>query len=197
MSEIEDARKLEPEERVRRLKELEEERRREIEEAEALIRDSVREINEAEEKRHAPIRQVTADDISQLITVEEKRIFKTARFADAANGHREEETKEQHEMHNLEGVAEEEARNKAQLTHAPIYGKALEEARKGVDYSARMTATGERLEQKEGIHQIYSSRSVTGEAAAEPQNSYAKGAVEERTSGMYARKKEKRAEFAL
>lgn len=195
MSEIEDAKKLEPEERLRRLKELEEERKREIEEAEALIRDSVREISEAEEKRHAPIKQVTADGLSQLVTAEEKSIFKTARFEDAANGRHEEETREQHEAHNLEGVAEEEARNKEQLSHAPIYGKALEEARKGIDYSARMTATGERLEQKESIHEIYSSRSVTGEAEG-PQNSYARGAVEERTSGMYARKKEKRAEFA-
>lgn len=195
MSEIEDAKKLEPEERLRRLKELEEERKREIEEAEALIRDSFREISEAEERKHAPIKQVTADDISQLLTVEEKRMFKTARFADSSNGRHKEETKEQHEMHNLEGVAEEEARNKEQLSHAPIYGKALEEARKGIDYSARMTATGERIEQKESIHEIYSSRSVTGESE-EPQNTYVRGAVEERTSGMYARKKEKRAEFA-
>lgn len=180
---------------MRRLKEIEEERKREIEEAEALIRDSVREISEAEEKRHAPIKQVTADDISQLITVEEKRIFKTARFADSAERQHGEETREQHEMHNLEGVAEEEARNKEQLSHAPIYGRALEEARQGIDYSAKVTATGEQIEQKEGIHEIYSSRSVTGETA-EPQRTYSRGAVEERTSGMYARKKEKRAEFA-
>ena len=57
-----------------------------------------------------------------------------------------------------------------------------------------MTATGERLEQKEGMHEIYSSQSVTGEAA-EPQRNYARGAVEERTSGLYGRKKEKAVEF--
>ncbi len=193
MGEIEDARKLEPEERLRRLREIEEERKREIEEAEALIRDSVREISEAEEKRHVPIKQVAAEDISQLITSEEKRMFRTARFADSA-GHHEEETPEQHGMHNLEGVAEEEARNKQELSHAPVYGKALEEARKGIDYSARMTATGERLEQREGLHEIYSSRSVTGESA-EPQKTYSRGAVEERTSGLYGRKKEKPVEW--
>ncbi len=179
---------------MRRLKEIEEERKREIEEAEALIRDSVREISEAEEKRHVPIKQVAADDISQLITAEEKRMFRTARFEDSAGMRHEEETPEQHGMHNLEGVAEEEARNKLEPSHAPVYGKALEDARKGIDYSARMTATGELLEQKEGLHEIYSSRSVTGESA-EPQRNYARGAVEERTSGLYGRKKEKPVEF--
>ncbi len=194
MSEIEEVRKLEPEERVKRLKEIEVERKREIEEAEALIRDSVREINESEEKKHVPIKQVAAEDISQLITAEEKRMFRTARFADASGEHHEEETREQHGMHNLEGVAEEEARNKQEPSHAPVYGKALEDARKGIDYSSRMTATGERLEQKEGVHEIYSSQSVTGESA-EQQRNYARGAVEERTSGLYGRKKEKPAEF--
>ncbi len=194
MSDIDEIKKLDPEARLKRLKEVEDERKREIEEAEALIRDSVREINEAEEKRHVPIKQVTADDISQLVTAEEKSIFNTARFSGSAGEHHKEETKEQHKMHNLEGVAEEETRNKQELSHAPVYGRALEEARKGIDYGARMTATGEQLEHKEGVHEIYGSRSVTGEAA-EPQRNYARGAVEERTSGLYGRKKEKPVEW--
>ncbi len=194
MSEIEDIKKLEPEERLRRLKEIEAERKREIEEAESLIRDSVREISEAEEKRHVPIKQVAAEDISQLVTAEEKSMFKTARFANSAEVSHEGETRAQHEVHNLEGLAEEEARNKQELGHAPIYGKALEEARKGIDYSAKMTATGERIEQKEGMSEIYGSQSVTGEAT-EQQGNYARGAIEERTSGLYGRKKEKPIEW--
>ena len=44
MTELDDVKGLEPEERIRRLKQIEDERKREIEEAEALIRNSMREI---------------------------------------------------------------------------------------------------------------------------------------------------------
>ena len=51
MSDIEEIRKLEPEERIRRLKEVEEGRKKEIEEAETLIRDSMLELEDTAEKK--------------------------------------------------------------------------------------------------------------------------------------------------
>jgi len=188
MAGIEEIKKLDPEERIKALKKVEDERKQEIEEAESLIRDSMREIKDASDKRHAPIKEVTAHDISQLLTVEEKRMFKTARFEDSSEEKTEEA--EQKGMPNLEEVAEEEAKNKKELTHAPIYGKAIEKARESVDYSAKTTATGERVEQREGVQEIYSSKSVTGESG-KPQEMYGNkesGSI----SGTYERKKDDR-----
>src|SRR3989338_10101312 len=188
MSEIEEVKQLTPEERIRRLKEIEEERKGEIEEAETLIRESMREISEASEKKHAPIRQVTAHDISQLLTTEEKRMFKTARFQDLADEKGREATEEGTGMQNLEEVAAEEAREKQQhQSHAPIYGKALDEARKGVDYGARTTAGAGRME---GVQEVYSSRTVTG-AQDKPGQMYERGReAAGEISGSYERRKE-------
>jgi len=188
MAGIEEIRKLTPEDRIKALKKVEEERKQEIEEAETLIRDSMREIKEASDKRHAPISQVKAHDISQLLTAEEKRMFKTARFEDSSE---QPEDAEQRQMPNLEEVAEEESKNKDQQTHAPTYGKALDEARKGIDYSAKTTATGQRIEEKEGVQEIYSSKSVTGESD-KPQEMYGKPGEPDSISGTYERRKDER-----
>ena len=144
MSSIEDVRALPPEERLKRLKELEDERKREIEEAEALIRDSMREIADVSEKRHAPIAQVKAGDISHLVTAEEKEIFRTARF-----GEGERRAAEPHQEEGLEQMAKnapaEENNGK------PVYGQAIEDARKRVDYSSAMFQE-ERKEEKGFYH---------------------------------------------
>ena len=193
MSDIEDIKQLDPEERVKRLKEVEAERKREIEEAETLIRDSMREISEAAEKKHVPIQQVTADDISQLATAEEKRIFKTARFqGDKPDSDSGGETQEP----NLEEVTDEEAlKTGKQPSSKPIYGIGKT---KGISYENKTTTTGAKEEsgnlyksEDANVEKIYSSNSVTGESQ-EPQHTYQKGAVEERTSGMYAKKEDKK-----
>src|SRR3989338_5143179 len=125
MTEFDDAKKLPPEERIRKLKELEQARKREIEEAEALIRDSMREINETAEK--VPLRQVTAADISQLTTEEEKRVFKTARFMDSKAVQPEHAGEKAPGQHSLEEMAEEEAKKSGQeQQRKPVYGQALE-----------------------------------------------------------------------
>lgn len=188
MGDIEDIKKLPPEERIQKLKEIEAQRRKEIEEAEALITDSMREIGETTAK--IPIKQVRADDISQLMTAEEKRIFKTARFQDSGQA-AEEEAKPGEQS--LEEMAQEEAKKTTAQGGKPIYGKALEEARKGIDYNAHMTTTGTDTRAKEGIGQIYSTKTVTGENE-EPRSMYERQTMEDKTSGMYGKKDEKKRE---
>jgi hypothetical protein len=131
---MEDVKQLPPEERVKRLKEIEEERRKEIEEAESLIRDSMREISETETRKHAPIAQVTANDISQLLTAEEKQMFRTARYTEEKKEPR--RPGEQKKDTSLEEVAEEEHAKKPDQPKGPVYGSKLDEAKKGLIYEA-------------------------------------------------------------
>ncbi len=78
---IKELRKLPPEERIKKLKDLEEERKKEIEEAQQLIRESNVEIEDEEEKRRQiPIPQLRTIDIDHLFTREEKELFKVKRF---------------------------------------------------------------------------------------------------------------------
>jgi hypothetical protein len=191
MSELEEIKKLPPEERIKRLKEVEEQRRKEIEEAEGLITDSMREIGEATAK--IPLKQVKAGDISQLMTAEEKGIFKTARFQNGKQPAEEPATEKPREQ-TLEEMAHEEAAKKTWQKGKPvIYGQALEEARKGLDYHAHMTTTGTDTRAKEGIGEIYGTKTVTGENE-EPRSMYERQSVEEKTSGMYGKKDEKKRE---
>lgn len=81
---VDELKKLGPQERIKRLKELEEERKHEIEEAEELIKETVREIAEAEEKKRIPIPQARATDLSStLTTAEEKELVATHHFTTA------------------------------------------------------------------------------------------------------------------
>lgn len=84
MGDIDDIKKLSPEERIKRLKKLEEDRRKEIEEAENLVRQSEAEIEAGEKLREQiPIPQVTAADIGELSSHEEKQLFATKRYEDS------------------------------------------------------------------------------------------------------------------
>ena len=74
---VDELKRLSPQERIKRLKELEEERKKEIEQAEELIKETVREIADAEEKKRIPIPQARATDLSALGTAEEKQIVAT------------------------------------------------------------------------------------------------------------------------
>jgi hypothetical protein len=77
----EELKKLSPEERIKRLREVEESRKQEIEEARKLIRESEEEIGkEEEQKKHVPIPQVRADSIEHLVSPEERGIYATKRF---------------------------------------------------------------------------------------------------------------------
>ncbi len=77
---------LPPEERIRKLKEIAELNKKEIEEAQQLLHQSEEELVEEEqekEKEDIPIPQLRAADIDALVGEEEKQIFATKRYADA------------------------------------------------------------------------------------------------------------------
>ena len=84
MAEIDEIKKLSPEERIMRLKKLEEEKRKEIEEAETLLKQSEGEMEQEEKlRKEIPIPQVKAVDIGQLFTKEEKQLFATKRYQES------------------------------------------------------------------------------------------------------------------
>ena len=93
-TDLKEIKKLSPEERIKRLKKIEEENKKEINEAEKLIKDSIREINIQEEIKDLPIPQVKAVDIESLFSPEEKEVFAAKRYKDLRVRHVEEETTE-------------------------------------------------------------------------------------------------------
>jgi len=81
MGDLDDLKKLSPEDRVEKLKEIEEKNKKEIEEAQKLMTESMRELESVEEmKRDIPIPQLTSVDVDTLFGTEEKEMFKTKRF---------------------------------------------------------------------------------------------------------------------
>jgi len=83
VAKLKELRNLLPEERIKRLKEIEEKNRKEIEEAHKLMQESEVEIVEDQkEKEQIPIPQLKVADIDMLVGEEEKRIFATTRFVD-------------------------------------------------------------------------------------------------------------------
>ena len=107
---VDELKKLSPDERIKRLKELEEERKREIEEAETLIRETNRELAEAEEKQKIPIPEARATDLSTLTTSEERQIVTTHHFLASGAETQQPATAapQPQKQKNLEQVAEEE-----------------------------------------------------------------------------------------
>ncbi len=81
---IESIKKLPAELRIKKLKELEEKRKKEIDEAIKLEKLTQSEIEEKEKAlREIPIPQLKSFDASTLFTREEKEIFQTKRFGNA------------------------------------------------------------------------------------------------------------------
>jgi len=91
---LKEIKKLSPEERIKRLKKIEEENKKEINEAEKIIKDSIREINVKEEIKGLPIPQIKAVDIESLFSPEEKEVFAAKRYKNIRQRHIEEETTE-------------------------------------------------------------------------------------------------------
>jgi len=96
--------RLPPEKRIAFLKKLEEERKKEIELAEEMIKSTEEELKALEEFRDV-IPQLRAVDIEELFTPEEKEIFKIARFVSERRGREEEE--EERERTERAGTIEE------------------------------------------------------------------------------------------
>jgi len=85
MPNLDEIKKLSPEERIKLLKKLEEEKRKEIAEAESLMKQSVGELeNEEKIRQEMPIPQIKAVDIDGLFTQEEKQLFATKRYSDSS-----------------------------------------------------------------------------------------------------------------
>lgn len=81
MPDIKELKKLSPEERIRKLKEIAEKDKKEIEDAQELIKQSEDEIEEERKiKEQIPIPQVKAFDISELFTQEEKDMYRVKRM---------------------------------------------------------------------------------------------------------------------
>ncbi|MBU0535558.1 MAG: hypothetical protein KKE20_01230 [Nanoarchaeota archaeon] len=81
MGDLDELKKLNPEDRVKKLREIEEKNRKEIDEARKLMTDSLREI-EVDDlmKRDIPIPQLTSVDVDTLFGSEEKDMFKMKRY---------------------------------------------------------------------------------------------------------------------
>ncbi|MBW2992816.1 hypothetical protein KY345_06390 [Candidatus Woesearchaeota archaeon] len=78
---VENTKKLTVEERIRKLKEIEEKNKEEIKKAQDLLRESEEELEAKEkEKAEIPIPQLRAVDIGELFSEEEKQMFKAKRF---------------------------------------------------------------------------------------------------------------------
>ena len=136
MTEIDELKKLSPSERIARLKELEEKRKNEIEEAEALIKESEREITIEDELRKIPIPHAKFFDVSELgmVSPEGKRAAKHARFMGDEKVDVAAEATRAGRLGKLEESVEKEAEDRgitsesAKATRGVSYGGALEDA---------------------------------------------------------------------
>ncbi len=203
---VEALKKLSPEERIRRLKELEEERKKEIEEAEELIKETTRELADAEEKRRIPIPEARATDLSTLNTLEEKELVATHHNLSTAPAATNLTSSQSLPLQQktLEEVATEEAPATQQQTQQqqmqsfqkPAYAIGTEQQRSAFgEYlsKSQQTVTGGGTSpdtgQLEKITEVYKDRSVTGAETGDPQQKYF-GKHESVTGGYEMRKRE-------
>lgn len=78
---IEELRHLSPEERIKKLKELEEQKKKEIEQARKILKQSEVELDEKKQlKAKLPIEQLRADNTEMLLTLEDREMFMIKRF---------------------------------------------------------------------------------------------------------------------
>jgi len=143
---LEDVKKLSVEERIKKLRELEEKNKEEIRKAQELLKESEEELEDKEkEKAEIPIPQLRAVDIGELFTEEEKQMFKAKRFKEEKPKKKEalEETVE------IEGkkltpkqVEQAQQQYRTQLSREPVkelYNK-ISEIRQDVQGTGYMTA---------------------------------------------------------
>ena len=137
---LEELRKLPPDARIKKLKELAEQRKKEIEEAQNLMKiseDEIDQVKKLEEK--IPIPQMISENMGTLTTGEEREIFETHHFVgrkmrDTKKERRPVEKREE-KIGELEEVVEKEAEGKrlAPVTER-AYGAIIELSRKPVEY---------------------------------------------------------------
>lgn len=200
---VDELKKLSPEERIKQLKELEEERKKEIAEAEELIKETARELADAEEKRRIPIPEARATELSTLNTIEEKQIFTTHHnlpqlALPAASPQPPQQPK------TLEEVATEEAGVQPQAQQAQQQMQGFRKPEYAIGTEQQRPAFGEYLSKSqqtvtggtppgsselEKITEIYKDRAVTGTEAGDAQQKYF-GTQQQVTGGYEIRKRE-------
>ncbi len=198
MATVDELKKLSPDERIKRLRELEEERKKEIEEAEELIKETAQELAAAEEKKKIPIPQARATDMSSaLTTAEEKQLVATHHMIAA-----EAPAQPPQQPKSLEDVATEEAppaqqqtQQQMQRLQKPEYAIGTEQQRPAFgEYlsKSQQTVTGGNppgSSELEKITEIYKARAVTGTEAGDSQQKYF-GTHQEVTGGYEMKKRE-------
>jgi len=111
---LDELKKLSPGERLKKLKELQAAKKKEIEEAQALISASEEELAENEKtKQDIPIDQLKADDAGVLFGEEEREMFEAKRFVQLTKKKDKTEVSKKKE-YSEESVLEEE------VAHAPM-----------------------------------------------------------------------------
>lgn len=138
MAEMDELKDLDPRQRIAKLKQMQEKKKKEIEEAKNLITQSEDEIAIEEELKHIPIPQVKSVDIDALFSAEEKEVFKIKRFL--PNDHfelAEEEDDTGPQEHNLEETVQKEHPQQAQAVVQ--YGDAIEDAKRLSDNAQKLT----------------------------------------------------------
>ena len=193
--------KLSPEERIERLKELEEERKKEIAEAEELIKETTQELAAAEEKRRIPIPEARATDLSTLNTLEEKEFVATHHNLSTEPAHNQNPPQSsQKQSKSLEEVTAEEApkqtQSQMQSFQKPAYAIGTEQHRLAFgEYlsKSQQTVTGSSMSpdtgQLEKITEVYKERAVTPTETGNPQEKYF-GTHQQVTGGYEIRKRE-------
>ena len=122
---IENLKKISPEERLKKLKEYSEKREKEIKEAHELIKKSEDEIDRKKKfEEKIPIPQLITDEGETLATGEEREMFKVHRFKGERKGER--KTKSQVQEETLESTVEQEPVRK-EISRAAQY-EAVQEA---------------------------------------------------------------------
>ncbi len=204
MATVDELKKLSPEERIRRLKELEDERKKEIAEAEELIKETVSELARADDKIKTPIPEVRVTDLSTLNTLEERQLVTTHHnLPEAALLAVSPQPKQQK---TLEEVAAEETPRQQTPQH-DLLGKGQSKFQKpdyAIGTEQQRPAFGEYLSKSlqtvtggappgsselEKITEIYKDRAVTGAEADDAQQKYF-GTHQQVTGGYELRKRE-------
>ncbi|MBI1969446.1 hypothetical protein HYS48_02015 [Candidatus Woesearchaeota archaeon] len=147
MAELKELKDLTPEERIARLKKLQEEKEKEIEEAKTLLTETFKELEDREEEKlKVPIEQVKAEDESILFTEEEKQIFRMRRFREGKKATETEEgdrPAKQSREHSLDEMVGEERVSKeaAEAAKMPDYHSQIEQVAKKAQAMYQSPAT--------------------------------------------------------
>ncbi len=187
---VDEIRKLSPEERIKRLAELEEERRKEIEAAEGLIRETVRELEEAEEKKKIPIPEARATDMSMVETLEGKQVVATHHFLDTTGA---EAVQQKPQRKSLEEVAAGENVATPKTQQEGVRGYSTQRAA-FAEYvsSSKQTVTGGGAQSpiEEKITDFYRERATSEMEKGEDEQHKYFGQHQQVTGGYEVRKRE-------